>query len=133
MPTYNLNSIIYALGCGLTGSLAGLFAKTGLGKYDKPFGYLDNPDVALMLLVIVKIVLFGLWAYSNIKMIEYKIRSFALIGASHTVIIAFTSNYILSCIYEIFLNSGWINGYQFLGFLTILAGVCFLQIADEKA
>ena len=102
MTTYTFSNIINALGCGLTGSLAGLFAKTGLGKYDKPFGYLDNPDVALMLLVIVKLILFGLWAYANVKMIEFKIRSFAIIGASTTVIIAFASNYILSCIYEIF-------------------------------
>jgi hypothetical protein len=133
MPSYSFSSIGWALGCGVTGSLAGLFAKVGLGKYDKPFGYLDNPDVALILLVFCKLMMFVCWAWSNIKMIEFKIRSFAMIGASHTVIIAFASNYLLSCVYEIFLNNGWINGWQFFGFLIILAGVCALQKADEKA
>ena len=125
MTKLKASDLIFALGCGLTGSCAGFFAKLFLEKYERPFNYLDNRTAAYILLVAVKIFLFCGFVYSNAKMVEYKIRSFALIGASLTVIIAFAFNYMVSCILEIFMNHNWINLYQVFGFLMIMTGVGF--------
>ena len=65
-------------------------------------------------------------------MLEYKIRGFATLGASLTVIIAFVTNYVISCVLEIFMNHNWINYKQAFGFILVIIGVGFLQHAEEK-
>lgn len=69
--------------------------------------------------------------FFNIKMVECKIRSFAKIGASLTVIVAFFSNYVFNILYEMALYDNYPGWYQYIGSYIILFGIGFLQ-QDEK-
>lgn len=71
---------------------------------------------------------------ANAKMIEFKIRSFAAIGASLTVVTAFIANYIFNLLYEILLYFKFPSMNQYIGSLFCLAGVFVLkdQITNSK-
>lgn len=71
---------------------------------------------------------------ANAKMIEFKIRSFAAIGASLTVVTAFIANYLFNLLYEILLYFKFPSVNQYIGSLFCLAGVFVLkdQITNSK-
>ena len=71
---------------------------------------------------------------ANAKMIEYKIRSFAAIGASLTVVTAFIANYLFNLLYEILLYYKFPSMNQYIGSVFCLAGVYVLkeQIANTR-
>jgi hypothetical protein len=71
---------------------------------------------------------------ANAKMIEFKIRSFAAIGASLTVVTAFIANYLFNLLYEILLYFKFPSMNQYIGSLFCLAGVFVLkdQITNSK-
>ncbi len=71
---------------------------------------------------------------ANAKMIEFKIRSFAAIGASLTVVTAFIANYLFNLLYEILLHFKFPSMNQYIGSLFCLAGVFVLkdQITNSK-
>lgn len=73
-----------------------------------------------------------LMIFFNLKMVEYKIRSFAAIGSSLTVVISFLANYFMGVICEMVIYGkfpGW-NGY--VGSLFCLAGIYPLMNGAKK-
>jgi len=67
----------------------------------------------------------------NIKMVECKIKSFAKVGASLTVILAFFTGYIFNVFYEMFLFDNYPGVWQYAGSWIIFMGIAFIQ-QDEK-
>ena len=86
----------YSVLCGLTGSLAALFAKEGLQQNNKFYKYIDTLPYPTATSLIFRIIFISIMMIANVKMIEFKIRSFAAIGSSLTVVAAFISNYLFN-------------------------------------
>jgi len=87
---------IFSLMCGLTGSLASLFAKMGLQPSNDIYRYFDTMDYGMYINSVIRIGFISGIFLMNVKMVEYKIRSFALLGSSITVVIAFLANYVFN-------------------------------------
>lgn len=102
-------------------------AKEALMKTNKLYDFFEKYEWGLIYQWCFRIFFVILWAIFNIKMIEYKIKSFAKIGASFTVIVAFFSNYIFSLGYEIILNNNYPGKNDALGSIIIILGIYFLQ------
>ena len=123
----------YSVLCGLTGSLAALFAKEGLQQNNKFYKYIDTLPYPTATSLIFRIIFISIMMIANVKMIEFKIRSFAAIGSSLTVVAAFISNYLFNLIYEILLYYKFPSINQYIGSIFCLAGVFVLkdQISGE--
>lgn len=115
-----------AIMCGLTGSLAALFAKAGIQPSNSLYRYFDTVEYGNWINILFRVIFIMFMLYSNVKMVENKIRSFALIGASITVVIAFLANYVFNLSYELFIYHKLPQVYQYLGSLLMLAGI-FVQ------
>lgn len=88
----------------------------------------------VLISILFRIVFIFLMIMANAKMIEYKIRSFAAIGASLTVVTAFIANYLFNLLYEILLYYKFPSMNQYIGSIFCLAGVYVLkdQIANTR-
>lgn len=107
----------------MTGSAAACFAKICFQKDNRLFQYINTFEHSLVLKICAYIILVLLFIYSNMKMIENKIRSFAIIGASMTVIVAFFSNYIFGCICEAIFWHQYPQFGQYIGSGIVLSGI----------
>ena len=130
---YNSN-YKYSLLCGLTGSAAALFAKEGLQQDNGFYTFIMRIQYGWILSLIFRCIFFAQMVFSNAKMIEYKIRSFAAIGSSMTVVAAFQANYAFNMLYEIQLYFKFPSMNQYIGSIFCLAGVFVLrnQIVSDK-
>lgn len=107
--TKDLINYKYALLAGLTGSAGAFFAKGGLTADNKLFRYCRKFPNGVYLSWAVRSFCFLMFCWLNIKMIEFKLRSFRVLGSSMTVIVAFISNYLFNLLYEIMV----FNRYNF--------------------
>ena len=60
-------------------------------------------------------------------MVEFKIKSFAKIGASFTVINAFVTGYIFSTIQDIVVLGVYPKRWEYIGSFFLFGGIVFLQ------
>ena len=124
----------FAILCGLCGSLAALFAKEGIQPHNKFYEFILSFTYGWIFSIILRCFFFGLMIYSNARMIEYKIRSFAALGSSMTVVAAFQANYAFNMLYEIIIYLKFPSLNQYIGSIFCLAGVFVLrhQIVSNK-
>lgn len=124
----------YSIMCGLTGSAAALFAKEALQQNNKFYTYIGKLPYGFLISIILRIFFFICMIFCNMKMIEFKIRSFATIGASMTVVTAFVTNYLFNMLYEIILYFKFPSMNQYIGSIFCLVGVYVLkdQIMTDK-
>jgi hypothetical protein len=85
----NWRDYLLAVMCGLTGSLASLCAKIGLQPTNAIYRYFDTMNYGSYIIWSFRVFFLLSIVYCNVKMLEYKIRSFASLGSSLTVVIAF--------------------------------------------
>ena len=132
LTKYNKN-YFYAILCGLTGSAAALFAKEALQQDNKFYKYLATIPYGNVISIVLRILFFACMIFANAKMLEFKIRSFAAIGSSMTVVAAFIANYLFNMTYEIIQYFKFPSTNQYIGSLFCLAGVYVLkdQIAPK--
>ena len=121
------NKWIFSIACGITGAQGGFFAKMSLEPKNFIYKDLSFIPYGIVFEWTLRIIFMILCIWTNIKMIEYKIRSFAAIGSSLTVIIAFFVNYIISLICDIFLTGKYPNGYTYQGSAFVLSGIVILM------
>ena len=92
----NYGKWLFSILCGIAGSFGGFFAKIALQPKNDLYATLKFIPYGEIIEWTFRGIFILLCAWANIKMVEYKIRSFAAIGSSVTVIIAFLANYIWS-------------------------------------
>jgi hypothetical protein len=118
--------------CGLTGSVAALFAKLAFAPKNFIYDFINFMPYGIVFEYIIRTCFVLMMIYFNLKMVEYKIRSFAAVGSSLTVVISFLANYFMGVICEMVIYSkfpGW-NGY--VGSLFCLAGIYPLMKGAKK-
>ena len=118
---------IPAILCGLFGSLAGLCAKLGFTPTNSIYSFFDTMDYGIYIVWVLRIFFVLNIVISNIKMIELKIRSFAVIGSSLTVVIAFLANYAFNLSYEIIFYQKYPRVTQYIGSILMLCGIFVLK------
>lgn len=130
---YNKN-YNYSILCGLTGSAAAQFAKEGLQQDNRLYHFILNLEYGVWIALVLRTFFFICMVISNIKMLEFKVRSFAAIGSSMTVVTAFIANYVFNMLYEIILYFKFPTMNQYIGSVFCLAGVFVLkdQIVSDK-
>lgn len=75
--------------CGIAGAVGALFAKMGFQPGNWLYTILDYIPYGQWIGWVLRAIFILLCIFANLKMVEYKIRSFAAIGSSLTVIISF--------------------------------------------
>jgi hypothetical protein len=118
--------------CGLTGSVAALFAKLAFAPKNFIYDFINFIPYGIVFEYIIRTCFVLLMIFFNLKMVEYKIRSFAAVGSSLTVVISFLANYFMGVICEMVIYGkfpGW-NGY--VGSLFCLAGIYPLMKGAKK-
>ena len=131
--SFEMHHYLLGIGCGITGSLAALCMKEALVSPEDNvmYGYLQYWAVSSIYewycIYCIRAIFFILSLFFNTKMIEFKIKSLAAVGASFTVIVAFFTNYIFSIILEIILWQNWPQKWQYIGSSIIVLGIFFLQ------
>ena len=123
----NLMNYNYAIMCGLLGSAAAQMAKQGLQADNGMYRLINTLEYGWYLAWILRGCFFFLMIFANMKMLEYKIRSFALIGSSMTVVAAFLANYLFNLIYDVLLYYFFPTGGQLFGSICCLAGIYMLK------
>lgn len=126
MQTSQFNKWYYSIFCGLTGALGALFAKLGLQPKNFIYDYLLYIPYGQILEWILRVIFLLLCCWTNLKMVEYKIRSFAAIGSSLTVVVSFFSNYIASLLFEGIFFDKVPNFYVYQGSFLVLVGIVIL-------
>ena len=124
----NLIDYKYSMQCGLTGSLAACSAKVGIQPENTIYKHLDGAfPFSIVVAWIIRISFISLMFWWNIKMLEFKLRSFAAIGSSMTVVVAFQSNYFFMLMYEIIFFQQFPNLASLIGSMFCLAGIFILK------
>lgn len=114
-----------AMMAGIFGSLAALCAKIGLQESNIIYTTLSDSDYSdnSFLWALTRGIFICLTIYLNLRMLKSQILSFAYIGASMTIIVAFFVNYIFSLGYEIIFFEDYPTPLQMFGCLLIFTGV----------
>ena len=130
---FTISDYTMPLGCGIFGSLGALSMKFSLQKDNVLYSKISEiQNFSVYYNMTLRIILFGWAIWFNLKMVEFKIKGFAKLGASSTVIIAFFSNYILNIIYEMIIYSNYPNIKGYLGSLLVFVGLVFFQKEEAK-
>ena len=128
----NIIDYKYGIQCGLTGSLAACSAKAGLMHENTIYRHLDGAfqfsNYVTWIIRISFVVMMFQW---NIKMLEFKLRSFAVIGSSMTCVVSFQSNYFFMVMYEVIFFQHFPNLASLIGSMFCVAGVFILK--DQMA
>jgi drug/metabolite transporter (DMT)-like permease len=114
-----------AMLAGIFGSLAALCAKIGLQESNIIYNTLSDSEYSdnSFLWTLTRGTFICLTIYLNLRMLKSQILSFAYIGASMTIIVAFFVNYMCSLGYEIIFFGDYPKPLQMFGCLLIFAGV----------
>ena len=115
-----------AVACGIAGSFASLFGKLGFQQTNWIYEKMEKQKLALVFSWSLRLGFVLLMICANIKMIEYKIRSFSKIGSSLTVILGFFIGYGLGTLFEIFIWSQYPNWSQYVGCFIIFIAIILL-------